>query len=69
MEKFNNKILEVLQAVVGFVFSLDTFITLLFLLGMGVILYTIYSISLTAFGFSLGIVLIAVALLLYQAQK
>lgn len=68
MDKVNNKISEWFMAVVNFVFRMNMMILLLFLMGIAIILFTIYSISLVAFGFSLGVVLIGLSLLLLNAS-
>lgn len=69
MEKTFNNLIKIIGVVFGFLFNMDTFITLLFLLGVSIILFTIYNISLIAFGFVLGFALVAAALLLHSSDK
>lgn len=69
MKSFFDNLILVIIAVFKFIFSKDVFITLLFILGLSIVLYTVYSLSLVAFGFTLGFILIAASLLIYYASK
>jgi len=69
MKSFFDNLILVIVAVFKFIFSKDVFITLLFILGLSIVLYTVYSLSLVAFGFTLGFILIAASLLIYYASK
>ena len=68
IKSFFDKLVMIILAVLKFIFSRDTLITLLFILGLSIVLYTIHSLSLIAFGFTLGFVLIAASLLIYVAS-
>ena len=69
MKFLNNKILEFFYKVLSFIFSIDTLITLLFLSGIAIVLYTVYGISIVAFGFSLGAALIIISFILLSANS
>lgn len=69
MKETNNKIYEVFLAVIKFLFSVDTLVTVLFLSAIAVLLVTVYSINLVAFGFTLSIVLFALSILLNIIQS
>lgn len=69
IKSFFDTLIIMIVAVFKFLFSADVLITLLFLIGLTVVLYTIYSLSFVAFSFVLGAVLIAASLLLYVAGK
>lgn len=64
MNKFFNNLITVLAVVIKFLFSSETIVTILFLAGIVVVLYTVFSISTILFGFALGGVLIGLALLI-----
>lgn len=64
MKDTSKKINEVLLAVIKFLFSVETLVTVLFLASMIVLLITVYSINIIAFGFTLSAILLGVALLL-----
>ena len=61
-----NKIQGSFKAVFSFLFTLEMLIILLFLCGLGVILYTVYMLNIIAFGFTLGAVMIAIAFMLHD---
>lgn len=62
-------LLMVIATVFKVIFSKDVLISLLFISGLSIVLYTVYTLSLVAFGFTLGFVLIAASLLIYTANK
>lgn len=62
-------LLMVVATVFKVIFSKDVLISLLFISGLSIVLYTVYTLSLVAFGFTLGFVLIAASLLIYTANK
>lgn len=64
MNKFFNNLIAILAVVIKFLFSSETIVTILFLAGIVVVLYTVFSISTIVFGFTLGAVLIGLALLI-----
>lgn len=66
MKDLLNKTQGSFKAVFSFLFTLETLIILLFLCGLAVILYTVYMLSIIAFGFALGVVMIAIAFMLHD---